>query len=37
MATNRKAARTTAYTSDFNRDAGVFFDLEVTGAETGCI
>jgi hypothetical protein len=32
--TNRRAARTAAYTSDFNREAGVFFDFDVAGSET---
>ena len=34
MVANRRAARTAAYTSDFNREAGVFFDLDIAGAET---
>jgi len=35
MATNRRAVRTAAYTSDFNSEAGVFFDFEIAGTEAG--
>lgn len=35
MVTNRRAARTAAYTSDFNSEAGVFFDFGIAGTETG--
>jgi hypothetical protein len=35
MVTNRRAARTAAYTSDFNKEAGVFFDFDIAEAEMG--